>query len=109
MAIAQFDVLKSKQPKIYNDPLEWWKKHESKFPNFVAALEKMYLSIQATSAPSERIFSVASRVLSKLRAAMGSDTASTLEYLHQNWIDWEQDTEVLTKLASLKIGQPKEG
>jgi hypothetical protein len=51
----------------YCNPMEWWKNNEKNYPT-LAALVRMYLAIQATSAPSERVFSVASRLISKLRA-----------------------------------------
>jgi hypothetical protein len=50
------------QKYIFADPLAWWKGNERKFP-ILAKLARMYLAIQATSAPSERIFSVASRII----------------------------------------------
>ena len=39
-----------------NDPLDWWKRHQPNFPR-LSTLAK-YLSVPATSAPSERVFSV---------------------------------------------------
>ncbi|CAB9520830.1 zinc finger, BED-type containing 1 [Seminavis robusta] len=59
-------IRKSKHDKTYNDPLGWWKKNQSLYP-ILASLAKIYLSVQATSAPSERIFSAASRLISNKR------------------------------------------
>ena len=69
-------VLNSEKPGEHNDPLEWWKKHESKFP-ILAHLAKLYLSLQATSAPSERQFSQAERLLSKKRNKIKPKTAGS--------------------------------
>ena len=41
-----------------DDPLLWWKEREMLYP-FVAKLAKRYLAIPASTAPSERVFSVA--------------------------------------------------
>lgn len=92
----------------YNDPLEWWRRNQSKFP-LLATLARMYLAVQATSAPSERVFSVASRVVSKLRANLDPRVAGQLQFLHSNWEDWEDDLSVLKLVAALKFGEPKTG
>ncbi|XP_042359805.1 E3 SUMO-protein ligase ZBED1-like [Plectropomus leopardus] len=42
------------------DPLDWWKRHQPNFPR-LSNLTKKYLSVPATSAPSERVFSVGGR------------------------------------------------
>jgi hypothetical protein len=50
--------------KIFADPLIWWKQKKLHFPIF-SCLAQKYLCIPATEAPSERIFSTASLLLSK--------------------------------------------
>ncbi|KAG7373927.1 hAT family C-terminal dimerization domain containing protein [Nitzschia inconspicua] len=44
--------------KVSNDPQKWWEEKAAYLP-IMSGLAKAYLSIQATSAPSERVFSVA--------------------------------------------------
>ncbi|XP_056118286.1 E3 SUMO-protein ligase ZBED1-like [Rhinichthys klamathensis goyatoka] len=48
------------------NPLEWWKQHQ---PNFtrLSHLAKKYLAIPATSAPSERVFSVGGGIVTYSR------------------------------------------
>ena len=48
-----------------NDPLPWWKLHHMSYPT-VWLLAQYYLGIPATSASSERSFSVAGRILTHL-------------------------------------------
>jgi hypothetical protein len=48
----------------YYCPLVWWEKSHSTFP-FVWSLAHKILSIPATSAPAERVFSAASNVTDK--------------------------------------------
>ena len=45
-----------------DDPMDWWRKHESYFPQ-VAKLARKYLAIPASTAPSERVFSTAKNIL----------------------------------------------
>jgi hypothetical protein len=40
--------------KDYNDPLLWWKEKQAMFPTLVE-LAKIYLALQATLAPSEKV------------------------------------------------------
>ena len=47
-----------------DDPMDWWRKHESYFPQ-VAKLARMYLAIPASTALSERVFSTAKSILQK--------------------------------------------
>ena len=58
-----------KEPKVGEllDPLiDFWKKRELEFPR-LEILARKYLSVQATSTPSERIFSKMANVVSKKR------------------------------------------
>ena len=72
-------------PKIgdYPDALGWWKKYNMTFP-CLAFLAKKYLSIQATSAPSERIFSKAIRIISERCTILGHTVAWQLLYVACN-------------------------
>jgi hypothetical protein len=44
----------------------------------------MYLAIQATLAPSEGVFSLASHLISKLRADLDPELASMMFYVSEN-------------------------
>ena len=67
----------------FPNPLIWWRKNENRFPR-IASLAAQYLAIQATSASSERLFSVAGLTISKDRARLTSDNAAMLIFLHDN-------------------------
>ena len=64
------------------DPLQWWKKWGSKFPN-LAQLARRYLAMPATSAPVERLFSVAGLVATAKRSRLAPSTVSLLVFLHE--------------------------
>ncbi len=74
----------------YNDPFtDFWKVHQKKLP-VLAAMAKKYLVIPATSAPSERIFSKASLIISKRRNRLNPENAGTQIFL-SGAIDWYQN------------------
>ena len=66
----------------FNEPLAWWKK-STKFP-LLATLAHEYLAIHATSAPSERIWSRASRVLSLKRASLKPEVVQRMMFVKEN-------------------------
>lgn len=67
------------------DPLRWWHLHEPTFP-LLYKLACKILSTPASSAASERIFSVARHILSEKRTniSYNSDTFNQIIYLHFN-------------------------
>ncbi len=48
------------------DPLVWWRHHAAQFPN-ISKLAKKYLAIPASTASSERVFSVVKYLITKKR------------------------------------------
>uniref|UniRef100_A0A1A8RC75 HAT C-terminal dimerisation domain-containing protein n=1 Tax=Nothobranchius rachovii TaxID=451742 RepID=A0A1A8RC75_9TELE len=65
------------------DPLQWWKSNTSNFSR-LSHLAKKYLSIPATSAPSERLFSVAGGVVTCSRACLKPEAVDRLIFLAKN-------------------------
>jgi len=68
---------------LFNNPLDWWRVHASDFPH-LAKLALKYLSIPATSAPSERVFSTAGLTIAKDRARLEASRANELVFLHDS-------------------------
>jgi hypothetical protein len=80
----------------WSNPLAWWKLKEFKYPE-LAKLARKVLAIPATSAPSERMFSVAGLTATKLRNRLSGDTVSLLVWLHSAWntvVKWMAGDEV---------------
>ena len=65
------------------DPLKWWDVNKSQFP-ILAQLARKYLSIQATSGASERVFSDAGLIMSAKRTRMKEDLFEALIFLKRN-------------------------
>ncbi len=66
------------------DPLTWWvKEGKQRFP-LMYELAVKYLSVPATSVPSERVFSSAGDIISANRSRLGEEKARMLICLHSN-------------------------
>jgi hypothetical protein len=67
--------------------LEFWKSHQSQFP-VLAKLAKKYLSVQASSAAVERMFSIAGHIFAPKRRKLKTTIYSHLVYvkLNENYI-----------------------
>ncbi|CAL9699769.1 unnamed protein product [Knipowitschia caucasica] len=65
------------------EPLQWWKHHEPNFPR-LSNLAKKYLSVPATSAPSERLFSVGGGIVTCNRACLKPEVVDRLVFLAKN-------------------------
>lgn len=65
------------------NPLEWWKRHQPNFPR-LSVLAKKYLSIPATSASSERVFSVGGGIVTCHRACLKPEVVDRLVFLARN-------------------------
>ena len=82
--IDTFKTLAAKDPALFDDnPLIWWKRYKSTLPD-LAILVRSYLAIQATSVASERLFSRAGYIVSKLRTSLKSDNMTMLTFLATN-------------------------
>ncbi len=59
--------LRDPQSGLFSNPLDWWRVYKDDFLH-LANLAIKYLAIPATSAPSERVFSIAGLTIAKDRA-----------------------------------------
>ena len=64
-------------------PFDWWKRNCRLYPN-VSKLAQTYLSIPATSVPSERLFSKAGLVITNRRSCLEPNFAEQLVFLGHN-------------------------
>lgn len=63
--------------------LEWWKANSESLPG-LSKLARKYLGVPASSATSERMFSVGSGTCSKIRTSLDPEHLSALVYLNTN-------------------------
>ena len=70
-------------------PLEWWNQNKNDFKS-LSILARKFLAVPATSAPSERVFSGASLVITDCRNHLSSEMAGQLLYVSKN-IDWYEE------------------
>ena len=77
------EKLKDKKTGLFKDPLLWWKLKESTYPA-LAKLAIAFLSIPATLAPSERVWSRAAQVLTIKRACLSEEVSSGIMFVKEN-------------------------
>eukprot|EP00981_Chlorochromonas_danica_P007239 scaffold1618_cov158-Ochromonas_danica.AAC.23 len=65
-------------------PLLWWGENAYRYP-CLSMIARKVLCILATSASSERLFSLAGRTITEERSRLRSDLARNLIYLRANW------------------------
>ena len=73
-------------PPLHFDPMTWWKANECKYPR-LAKLANAYLSVPATSVPSERVFSAAGLIVNRLRTRLNPEHVDMLIFLNKNMAD----------------------
>lgn len=83
---------------IYDDPLQWWRKNGSdKYPR-LSILAKEFLSICASSAPCERLFSTGRGIVTYKRARLAGNTISALmtlkSWCREPFVPDDDDSEV---------------
>ena len=67
----------------FNDPLKYWAGIEHQSPE-LSQLAKEFLSIPATSAPSERVWSRAARVIRAKRACLDQEITARMMFAQEN-------------------------
>ncbi len=66
------------------NPLVWWGKNRLRYPN-IAVIARKWLSVVATSTPSERVFSICGIVDSARRSKMTGESIQKQVFLHNNY------------------------
>ena len=83
--------------KAIKCPLEWWAKHRSKYPN-VAVGARKWLSVCATSTPSERVFSISGLIDTPKRSNLTGEAIYKQILIHNNWKSLNPSLERLGKV-----------
>ena len=76
--------VKNGAPLVWSNPLEWWQARQKVYPH-LAVLAEAILAVQATSAPTERVFSVTGRTISDERGSLLPENAEILIFLKGAW------------------------
>lgn len=64
-------------------PLQWWRENAQRYP-LLSTLAKSYLSVPATSVPSERVFSCAGDIVNAQRSQLLPQNVDMLIFLKKN-------------------------
>jgi len=66
-----------------DDLLQWWKQQKDTFPKLWLLAQRI-LAVPATSAPSERVFSIAGLVLQAKRTSLAPENVNKIIFVHNN-------------------------
>ena len=77
------EYLKEDEIEFQGDPFAWWNYKKNKYPN-LAKIARQYLSISATSTPSERLFSDAGNIINNKRTRLDSEFFKKIIFLKKN-------------------------
>ncbi|CAG8766249.1 4725_t:CDS:1, partial [Cetraspora pellucida] len=78
------DYLAQPQISPTHNPFSWWINNQERFPTIIKLAQK-YLSIPATSTPSERLFSDAGNIMSSKRTNLKPQVFEQLLFLKRNY------------------------
>ena len=97
-------------PGLQYSSLEWSEENASKYP-LLAKIAREFLCIPPTSAPSERSFSTAGRIISEKRTNLLPETAQDLIMNRSNLPELETDIKnwYLRREDYSELDQPSEG
>ncbi len=70
--------------KEINNPLQWWEKHESRFPK-VISFARQILGTRGSQIENERIFSLAEILTNLKRCCLQSENIDKLNFVSQIW------------------------
>lgn len=84
--LARYRSAVGMRMELGNDPLQWWLLRKDQFP-ILFGMAEQYLAIPAMSAPSERLWSIASPIVTIRRAKLSSEIVANIMFLKENgWI-----------------------
>lgn len=79
--VAKYNL---KEGELVVDPIVWWQQNGQQFPQ-LQKLANIFLSVPATSAPSERAFSSAGLLLTVKRSRLHPVRAKQILFVHDNF------------------------
>jgi hypothetical protein len=84
VVISEMDLYLNEEGIALTDcPLEWWKKKATAYP-VLSEMARVYLAVPATSAPSERVFSVGKLILDEKRRRLDEGRVARLMFCKRN-------------------------
>lgn len=77
------EYFRSEPASSTTNPIEWWSDHKRHYPR-LSNVARRFLTVPATSVPSERVFSTAGRIANKKRTCLLADNLNMLIFISHN-------------------------